>query len=136
MNQEEILRAKIRNPRSREEIRRRVELTLQAMKEEDVDLIIAQNDNKYLGGYVRWFLDIPAVQGYPMTVMLDKEGNMTSITHGAPDHPLLPECCRRFLWYPLLPVLQMPDPQEYQGYQRHRQAAFRLSQYFRSLHGP
>ena len=96
MNQEEILRAKIRNPRSREEIRRRVDLTLQAMKEEDVDLIIAQNDNKYLGGYVRWFLDIPAVQGYPMTVMLDKEGNMTSITHGAPDHPLLPEWALRY----------------------------------------
>ena len=50
MDHEEIRRAKMRNPRSREEIKRRVDLALAAMKNAEVDMIIAQNDNQYLGG--------------------------------------------------------------------------------------
>ena len=96
MTYEEIIKKKMRNPRSKEEMNRRLELTKKMMWENDIDMVLAQNDNKYLGGFVRWLIDIPAVQAYPMTVMFEKDGSLTTITHGAPDQPLLPEWALRY----------------------------------------
>lgn len=95
MELNETIRAKMRFPRSVAEMERRWDLARRVMKEHDIDLLLASNDNKYLGGYVRWFLDVPAVQGYPMTVMFGADGEMTTITHGARDFPLLPEWAMR-----------------------------------------
>lgn len=95
MELNETIRAKMRSPRSSTEMERRWKLARGVMKEAGLDLLLAQNDNQYIGGYVRWFIDVPAVQGYPMSVLFSADGEMTTITHGAPDMPLLPEWAMR-----------------------------------------
>lgn len=91
----EIITQKMRFPRTRGEMERRWALARQVMEKAGLDMLLAQNDNQFLGGYVRWFLDVPAVQGYPMTVLFAADGGMTTITHGAPEFPLLPEWAMR-----------------------------------------
>lgn len=98
------IRAKMRSPRSQAEMERRWELARGVMREAGLDLLLAQNDNQYIGGYVRWFIDVPAVQGYPMSVMFSADGEMTTITHGAPEMPLLPE------WAMRCPTLRLSSP--------------------------
>jgi len=66
------------------ELDRRYAEIRKAMKAENIDILIAQNDNMYLGGYVRYFLGIPAVNGYPVTVLFPANDDMTTITHGGP----------------------------------------------------
>ena len=52
------------------------------MKEEGIDFLIMQNDNEWLGGYVKWFTDIPARNAQPHTVIFPADDEMTTITHG------------------------------------------------------
>jgi Xaa-Pro aminopeptidase len=52
------------------------------MKEEEIDFLVMQNDNEWLGGYVKWFTDIPARNSYPMTVIFPIDEEMTTITCG------------------------------------------------------
>ena len=52
------------------------------MKEEGIDFLIMQNDNEWLGGYVKWFTDIPARNAQPHTVIFPVDDEMTTITHG------------------------------------------------------
>ena len=52
------------------------------MKEEGLDFLIMQNDNEWLGGYVKWFTDVPARNAQPHTVILPVDDEMTTITHG------------------------------------------------------
>ena len=91
----DIITQKMRCPRTKGEMERRWALARALMERAGLDMLIAQNDNKYLGGYVRWFIDVPAVQAYPMTVLFARDGGMTTITHGAPEFPLLPEWAMR-----------------------------------------
>ena len=35
------------------------------MKEEKTDFLVMQNDNEWLGGYVKWFTDVPAKNAQP-----------------------------------------------------------------------
>ncbi|MDR1816229.1 MAG: M24 family metallopeptidase, partial [Clostridiales Family XIII bacterium] len=80
-----------------EELKRRYALVTAAMKEDGVDLIVMSNDNQYLGGYVRYFLDIPAEQAYPTSALLSSEGDLFSITSNSPMTPLPPEWAGRFI---------------------------------------
>ena len=75
---EEILTESISN----HELERRWNEVRERMKEEDIDFLVMQNDNEWLGGYVKWFTDIPARNGYPMTVIFPIEDEMTTITCG------------------------------------------------------
>ena len=90
-----IITEKMRSPRTKGEMERRWALAKAEMEKAGLDMLLAQNDNQYLGGYVRWFIDVPAVQAYPMTVMFWKDATITTITHGAPEFPLLPEWAMR-----------------------------------------
>jgi hypothetical protein len=36
------------------------------MQAEKIDFLVMQNDNTWLGGYVKWFTDIPARNGYDL----------------------------------------------------------------------
>ena len=38
--------------------------------------------DQFLGGYVKWFTDIPAFNGYPTTVLFPREEEMTMINIG------------------------------------------------------
>jgi len=60
------------------------------MKAEGFDSLIMQNDNQYLGGYVRYFLDLPAVQAYPLTVIFPANDEMTTISQGGKVLPFNP----------------------------------------------
>jgi len=67
---------------STQELERRWKAVRAAMKEEGVDVLIMQNTNQFLGGYVKWFTDIPAFNGYPTTVLFPREDEMTVINAG------------------------------------------------------
>src|SRR5512136_2533794 len=67
---------------SKHELERRWRKVRQRMREEDIDFLVMQNDNEWLGGYVKWFTDIPARNGYPMTVIFPVDDEMTTITCG------------------------------------------------------
>jgi Xaa-Pro aminopeptidase len=74
------------------ELDRRYAAIRKAMVAAGLDILIVQNDNLYLGGYVRYFLGIPAVNGYPVTVLFPANDDMTTITHGGPpDRPGPPD---------------------------------------------
>ena len=72
-------------PISTEELERRWRLTRELMKERGIDFLIIQNSNDYLGGYVKWFTDIPALHGYPASVIFPSSDEMTTIWHGSSD---------------------------------------------------
>src|SRR4030042_5918303 len=67
---------------STHELERRWKEVRTKMKEENFDFLIMQNDNEWLGGCVKWFTDIPARNGYPMTVIFPVDDEMTTITCG------------------------------------------------------
>jgi len=67
---------------STQELERRWKEVRKRMKEENIDFLVMQNDNEWLGGYVKWFTDIPARNGYPMTVIFPIDDEMTTITCG------------------------------------------------------
>ena len=77
-HQEEILTEFV----STSELERRWGKVREKMKEEKIDFLVMQNDNEWLGGYVKWFTDIPARNGYPMTVIFPVDDEMTTITCG------------------------------------------------------
>ena len=67
---------------STQELERRWKAVRAAMKERNIDVLITQNTNQFLGGYVKWFTDIPAFNGYPTTVIFPREDEMTVINIG------------------------------------------------------
>lgn len=64
------------------ELERRWGEVRKRMKEGAIDVLVMQNDNEWLGGYIKWFTDIPARNGYPMTVIFPVDDEMTTITCG------------------------------------------------------
>ncbi len=82
----------VRQPISTAELERRWAETRKAMQKQGIDCLVMQNSNQYLGGYVRWFTDVPAKEGYPVTVIFPVDDEMTMITSGgAPLPPGPPE---------------------------------------------
>lgn len=71
------------------ELERRWESTREAMKEQGIDCLIMQNDHVFLGGYVRYFTDLPA-NGYRTTLIFPAEDEMTVINHGSTGGPPTP----------------------------------------------
>ncbi len=67
---------------STQELQRRWREVRERMKEEGIDFLVMQNDNEWLGGYVKWFTDFPARTAYPMTVIFPVDDEMTTITCG------------------------------------------------------
>jgi Xaa-Pro aminopeptidase len=67
---------------STQELERRWRAVRSRMMEEKLDFLVMQNDNEWLGGYVKWFTDIPARNAQAHTVIFPVEEEMTTITHG------------------------------------------------------
>ncbi len=67
---------------SDQELERRWREIRKRMKEEKIDCLVMQNDNEWLGGYVKWFTDVPAKNAQPHTVIFPVDEDMTTITHG------------------------------------------------------
>ncbi len=64
------------------ELERRWRAVRAAMEEANLDFLIVQNSTDFLGGYVKWFTDMPALHNYPVTVIFPREGDMTTIWSG------------------------------------------------------
>jgi Xaa-Pro aminopeptidase len=67
---------------SRAEQSRRWNAVRQAMNKRGVDAVVMQNTNDWLGGYVKWFTDLPANNGYPRTVIFYADAPMSVVEMG------------------------------------------------------
>lgn len=84
----DLLKEKVIHPISTEELERRWKAAREIMQEKKIDFLLIQNSQDYLGGYVKWFTDMPAVHHYPATVIFPVSDDMTTIWHGSTDPAL------------------------------------------------
>ncbi|HUC63293.1 MAG TPA: M24 family metallopeptidase [Alphaproteobacteria bacterium] len=73
---------RINEPISTSELERRWSAVRAAMAAERVDVLLMQANNDFMGGYVKYFTDLPATNGYPVTVAFPKDERMTVIAQG------------------------------------------------------
>jgi len=73
---------RLQTPISTKELERRWAAVRAAMKQEGVDVLLMQNNNDHMGGYVKYFTDTPATNGYPQTVVFPADDEMTVIQMG------------------------------------------------------
>lgn len=71
------------SPISDAEMARRRSLAEAVMKDLELDAMIAQAREDWVGSYVRWLTDIPANNGYPRTVIVHPDRPMTVIEMGS-----------------------------------------------------
>jgi Xaa-Pro aminopeptidase len=71
------------SPVSGGELDRRAKAVREMMAREDIDALVMQNSNDWLGGYVRWFTGAPANNAYPRAVIFPREGAMSVVEQGA-----------------------------------------------------
>ncbi len=67
---------------STQELERRWNAVRSSMSDQGIDVLIMQNTNQFLGGYVKYFTDVPAFNGYPTTVIFPRDDEMTVINIG------------------------------------------------------
>ena len=67
---------------SDQELQRRWKAARACMEAENIDVLVMQNANQWLGGYVQWFVDIPGRNAYPITVVFPLNDEMTTVTCG------------------------------------------------------
>lgn len=70
------------NPIPTRELERRWKAVREAMAERGIDALVLQNNNEFLGGYVKWFTDTPGKNAYPLSVLFPREGRMTLVGMG------------------------------------------------------
>ncbi|MBA7529264.1 Creatinase [subsurface metagenome] len=87
---EDLRKQNLRKPISKQELERRFKVVRQAMEKEKLDCLIMQNNNQFLGGYTRYFIDVPAANSYTTTVIFPLNEDMTIISHGGPPLPPRP----------------------------------------------
>jgi len=74
--------ARLLTPISNRELERRWAAVRRVMQERRIDALVMQNNNDWLGGYVKWFTDFPAVNGYPRSVIFHASDLMTVVDMG------------------------------------------------------
>lgn len=73
---------RVHHPISTKELERRWAAVRAAMAECRIDVLLMQNNNDFMGGYVKYLTDVPATNGYPVTVAFPKDDRMTVIGQG------------------------------------------------------
>jgi Xaa-Pro aminopeptidase len=76
------LSERLNTPISTAELERRWRAVRAAMQAEKIDVLLMQNNNDHMGGYVRYFTDMPATNGYPNTVIFPRDDEMTVVAQG------------------------------------------------------
>jgi len=76
------LSERLNTPISSEELERRWSALRAAMGEQGVDVLVVQSASDHLGGYVRYFTDMPAIVGLATTVVFPRDADMIVVTHG------------------------------------------------------
>jgi len=70
---------------SKKELERRWASVRKEMIERGIDALVMQNASDWLGGYVRWFTDVPAHNDYPRNIIFHRSDLMTVVEMGAKD---------------------------------------------------
>src|ERR1700757_910472 len=73
---------RLNTPISNAELERRWKAVRAAMERHKIDVLLMQNNNDHMGGYVKYFTDIPAGNGYPVTVVFPRDDLMTVVMQG------------------------------------------------------
>ena len=73
---------RINKPISTKELERRWAAIRAAMKEQGIDVLLMQNNNDHMGGYTKYVTDVPATNGYPMTIVFPGDDAMTQVNQG------------------------------------------------------
>ncbi len=76
------LSERLNTPISTAELERRWKAVRDAMAREKIDVLLMQNNNDHMGGYVKYFTDMPATNGYPNTVVFPRDDEMTVVCQG------------------------------------------------------
>jgi hypothetical protein len=76
------LSERLNTPISTAELERRWRAARAAMAKEKIDVLLMQNNNDHMGGYVKYFTDMPATNGYPNTVVFPRDDEMTVVCQG------------------------------------------------------
>jgi Xaa-Pro aminopeptidase len=84
---------RVHHPIATAELERRWKAIRAAMEEREIDVLVMQNNNDFMGGYVKYFTDVPATHGYPGTVIFPRDDRMTVIIQSrfGEDQQLPPE---------------------------------------------
>jgi Xaa-Pro aminopeptidase len=77
-----MLSERLATPISTAELERRWKAVRAAMADAKIDVLVMQNNQDHMGGYVKYFTDLPAVNGYPMTVVFPRDDLMTMVMQG------------------------------------------------------
>ncbi|HEY0747909.1 MAG TPA: M24 family metallopeptidase [Steroidobacteraceae bacterium] len=70
------------NAVSPQELQRRWTLVRQSMKAQAIDALVIQNSSDWVGGYIRWFTNQPATNGYSSSVAFPLDGGMSLVEQG------------------------------------------------------
>ncbi len=73
---------RINTPISTRDLERRWSAVRAAMNERRIDVLLMQNNNDHMGGYVKYFTDLPAPFGYPVPVVFPGDHRMSVIAQG------------------------------------------------------
>src|SRR6185437_3597279 len=76
------LSERLNTPISTVELERRWRAVRSAMEQAGIDVLLMQNNNDHMGGYVRYFTDMPATNGYPNTVIFPRDGEISVVCQG------------------------------------------------------
>jgi len=76
------LSERLNRPISTAELERRWAAVRAAMEAEAIDVLVMQNNNDHMGGYVKYFTDLPAANGYPMMVVFPRDDGMSVVGQG------------------------------------------------------
>jgi Xaa-Pro aminopeptidase len=78
----EQLSERLQTPISTAELERRWAAVRAAMERDKIDVLLMQNNSDQMGGYVKYFTDLPATNGYPLTVVFPRDDLMTLVSQG------------------------------------------------------
>ena len=67
---------RVLNAVSPDELKRRWSAVRAAMRTQHIDALVVQNSSDWVGGYIRWFSNQPATNGYSSGVVFPLEGPM------------------------------------------------------------
>ena len=70
------------NAVSNAEMERRWSALRERMSALGLDALVLQNSSDWVGGYIRWFANLPATNGYPASVVFPLKGGLSLIEQG------------------------------------------------------
>jgi Xaa-Pro aminopeptidase len=67
---------------SRAELERRWHAVRERMARSGIDALVLQNSSDWVGGYIRWFCNMPATNGYPSSLVFSGQDGISLIEQG------------------------------------------------------